>query len=188
MQAARGASLTPSDHVTSPDRRRRARQVFVILVVTGLLIDQGSKVWALAALADSDRALLGDWFTLHLVFNPGAAFSLGTEYTVVLTCLAIVAVGVILFLSRRLGSIFWAWGLGLLLAGVGGNLIDRVFRDPSPMRGHVVDFLRLPNWPVFNFADVFINVAAAIIIVQSFRGIALDGSRDTAAAKAEEQS
>ncbi len=145
----------------------------------GLVVDQLTKQWALSALEGGDRQLLGDWFSLHLVFNPGAAFSLGTEFTVALTCLAIVAVVVVLFLSRRLGSRLWALGLGLLLAGVSGNLVDRVFRDPSPFRGHVVDFLRLPNWPVFNFADVFINVAAGLIILQSFRGIALDGRRDT---------
>ena len=68
-------------------------------------------------------------------------------------------------------------GLGLLLAGVAGNLTDRVLREPGPMRGHVIAFLMLPNWPVFNIADVCINVAAGIILVQAFRGVRLDGTR-----------
>ena len=67
--------------------------------------------------------------------------------------------------------------LGLLLAGVGGNLTDRMLREPGPFRGHVVDFLMLPHWPIFNVADMCINVAAGLILVQAFRGIKLDGSR-----------
>jgi signal peptidase II len=45
------------------------------------------------------------------------------------------------------------------------------------LRGHVVDFLMLPHWPIFNVADMCINVAAALILLQAFRGIRLDGSR-----------
>jgi signal peptidase II len=124
-----------------------------------------------------DVPLVGDVLVLHLTRNPGAAFSTGTEYTVVLSCLAIVAVLVVLYLATRVRSVLWAAGLGLLLAGVSGNLTDRLLRDPGPLRGHVIDFLMLPNWPVFNIADVCINVAAGLILVQAFRGIRLDGTR-----------
>ena len=102
----------------------------------------------------------------------------GTEYTVVLSCLAVVAVCVVLYLSLRVRSVLWAVGLGLLLAGVSGNLTDRVLREPGPMRGHVIDFLMLPNWPVFNIADICINAAAGVILLQAFRGVRLDGTRD----------
>jgi signal peptidase II len=70
--------------------------------------------------------------------------------------------------------------LGLLLGGAAGNLTDRLVREPAPehmMQGHVVDFLELPNWPVFNLADAAIVLAAALIIVQSFRGVQIDGGR-----------
>ena len=109
--------------------------------------------------------------------NPGAAFSMGTEYTVVLSCIAIVAVVVILWQSPRIGERGWAVGRGLLRAGVAGNLTARLLREPGPLRGHVIDFLRLPNWPVFNVADMCVVAAAALIIVQSFRGLRLDGTR-----------
>ena len=82
-----------------------------------------------------------------------------------------------LWLSRRLGSAVWAVALGLLLAGIAGNLTDRMFRTPGPLRGHVVDFLMLPHWPIFNVADMCINAAAVLILVQAFRGIRLDGTR-----------
>lgn len=141
-------------------------------------MDQVTKGWAVTALADDEIGVIGDWFRLRLVFNPGAAFSTGTEYTVVFTCLAAVAVAVVLHLSRRVRSPLWAVGLGMLLAGVGGNLIDRVFRSPGVFRGHVVDFLSFGTFPVFNVADMMINVAAGVIIVQSLRGVRLDGSRE----------
>ena len=81
---------------------------------------------------------------------------------------------------RRLAAPGWAIGLGFLLAGVLGNLTDRVFRAPGFLRGHVVDFLQLPHWPVFNVADMCINVAAVVIIVQAVRGVSVDGTRGTA--------
>jgi signal peptidase II len=58
-----------------------------------------------------------------------------------------------------------------------GNLTDRIFRDPAPLRGHVIDFLQLPNWPIFNVADICINIAAAVIILQAIRGVSVDGTR-----------
>jgi signal peptidase II len=181
MQAARGASLNPSDQVDHHPSRRRvdARLVFGAVAVLAYAADLGSKQWAMAALADGDVQVLGDWLTLHLTSNPGAAFSTGTDFTIVFTCLAMVAVAVVLWLSRRVASTGWALALGFLLGGVSGNLTDRIVRDPAPFHGHVVDFLMLPNWPVFNVADICINVAAGLIILQTFRGIALDGSRDS---------
>ena len=89
------------------------------------------------------------------------------------------AVLVVLHLSRRIGTVAWAVALGLLLAGVAGNLTDRLFRAPGPMRGHVIDFLMLPNWPVFNVADMCIDVAAGLILLLAFRGIRIDGGRST---------
>ena len=79
--------------------------------------------------------------------------------------------------ARTLSDRLWAIGLGCLLGGVLGNLTDRVFRDPGFLRGHVVDFFQLPNWPVFNVADICINVAAAVIIVQAIRGVSHTGDR-----------
>jgi signal peptidase II len=152
--------------------------VFAAVALAAYTVDQVTKALALRHLADGDVELLGSWFVLHLVRNPGAAFSTGTDYTFALSVLAIVAVGVVLFLGRRIGSPLWAVTMGLLLAGVAGNLTDRLVRDPSPMRGHVIDMFMLPNWPVFNVADICINVAAGLILLQAFRGVRLDGSRD----------
>jgi signal peptidase II len=97
----------------------------------------------------------------------------------VLTVIACVVVVVVLRLLPKVHSTGWAAALGLLLGGALGNLTDRIFRSPAPFRGHVVDFLELPNWPVFNVADCCIVVAAVLIAVQSMRGVGMDGSRAT---------
>ena len=161
------------------------RLAFVAVAAAGLALDQVSKTLAMRNLDDGDIDVLGSWLVLHLTRNPGAAFSTGTQYTLLFSLLAIAAVVVVLYLSRRVGSLLWAIALGLLFAGVSGNLIDRVFRDPAPLRGHVVDFLMVPHWPVFNVADICINVAAGLILVQAFRGIRIDGTRDGARERGE---
>lgn len=143
-------------------------------------LDLGSKQWALAELTDGDIPVLGHWLTFHLTFNPGAAFSTGTDFTIVFTGLSMVAVVVVMWLGRRVASTGWALAFGLLLGGVAGNLTDRIFREPAAFHGHVVDFVMLPNWPVFNVADMCINVAAGLVILQTLRGIALDGTRESA--------
>jgi signal peptidase II len=89
---------------------------------------------------------------------------------------ALIAAVVVVFYARRVRHRGWGLALGLLLAGVTGNLVDRIFRDPAPFRGHVVDFLALPNWPVFNVADMCIDLAAALFVILLLRGVRLDGS------------
>ncbi len=177
MQAARGTSLNPSDVNPVPGQTRRGSTwwIFALVGLGTYALDVGTKQWALAALEDRDIKVVGDLLILHLTHNPGAAFSTGTEFTVVLSCLAVVAVCVVLVLSLRLRSPLWSLGLGLLLGGVAGNLTDRIVREPSVMRGHVIDWLMLPNWPVFNVADMCIMTAAGVIILQSIRGVTLRG-------------
>ena len=184
MQAARGASLTGDQNVSPPSRPRGTRTrllvVFGLVAAVAYAVDVVSKIVAVDRLSDRpDVEIIGDFFVLHLVRNPGAAFSTGTAYTEVFTVLAILAVVAILWFIRKVGSAVWAVALGLLLAGVGGNLTDRLVREPGVLRGHVIDFFMLPNWPVFNVADICINVAAALILLQVMRGVHLDGTRAT---------
>jgi len=182
MQAARGASLTGDHDVDPPVRPRGSRvrllAVFALVALTVYVVDVVSKILAVDRLTDRpDVKIIGDFLVLHLVRNPGAAFSTGTGYTQIFSCLAIAAVVVICFLARRIGSLGWAFALGFLLAGVAGNLTDRLVREPGPLRGHVIDFFMLPHWPVFNVADISIDIAAGLILIQVFRGVRLDGTR-----------
>jgi signal peptidase II len=187
MQAARGASLTGDENGPDPDAtgptpssgpRARHLALFAGVALVAYAVDVLSKVVAVEKLTDRpDVRVLGDFLVLHLVRNPGAAFSTGTAYTEVFSVVAIAAVLVIAWFARRVRSAVWAVALGLLMAGVAGNLTDRLVREPGPLRGHVIDFFMLPHWPVFNVADVCIDVAAALILVQVYRGIRLDGTR-----------
>ena len=176
MQAARGASLT-RDHAS------RLGHLLGIAVVFWL-VDLGTKVLALRELADRGPVeVLGSLLRLNLTRNPGAAFSAGTSITPALAAFALAAFVVVLVLATRVRTTGWAWALGLLLAGIAGNLTDRLFREPGPMRGHVIDFLELPNWPIFNVADICINAAAVLIVVQSLRGVPLRGRPDDTSAE-----
>jgi signal peptidase II len=147
--------------------------------VVALAVDAASKAYAVHELAGrAPVQVVGDLLRLTYARNPGAAFSTGTAYTPVISAVAVVAAIVVGWLLRRVRSLGWAWAFGLLLAGIVGNLADRIFRDPGPFHGHVVDFIQLPHWPVFNVADICINLAAALILLQAVRGVRLDGSRE----------
>ncbi len=151
--------------------------VFATVAVGAWVLDQVSKHLAVAKLTDHTPVrVVGDLLQLVLVRNAGAAFSTGTSFTQVLSVVAMIATVVIVWFGFRARTTLWAIALGLLLAGVGGNLTDRLFRPPSPFHGHVVDFLMLPHWPVFNVADVCINLAALVIVIQAMRGVRLDGT------------
>jgi signal peptidase II len=178
MQATRGTSLSstgPAEHQPSATRHRL---LFVVVALAAYAVDVGTKLLAVAHLTPDDPVdLVGGLLRLDLVRNPGAAFSTGTSYTLLLSVIALIAAGVVLRFGRRLGDPTWAVALGLLLAGVCGNLTDRVFREPGFLRGHVVDFLELPHWPVFNVADMLIDTAVLLIVVQTWRGVGITGAR-----------
>ena len=152
--------------------------VFLAVAVVAWGVDQVTKHLAVDRLTNHPPVhLVGGLLQANLTRNPGAAFSTGAAFTQVFSVVAIAAVVAILWFGRRVRTTLWAVGLGLLLAGVAGNLTDRLFRTPGPLRGHVVDFLQLPHWPIFNVADICINLAAVVIVVQALRGVRLDGTR-----------
>lgn len=145
------------------------------------MVDQLTKAWAVSQLADGEPVeVIGEFLQFRLIRNSGAAFSLATDRTFVLTIASAAVAVVILHLSRKLTSLPWAIALGALLGGALGNLVDRVFRAPGPFQGHVVDFLELPGWPVFNLADSAIVVAAVLIAVLSLRGVAYNAGAEPA--------
>ncbi|GLY18566.1 signal peptidase II [Kineosporia rhizophila] len=165
----------------APSARRRAYSAAVPLIALVVLgLDQLTKYIAVQELTGRGRVdVLGDVFGFYLIRNPGAAFSLATGATWIFSVVAVAVAIFIIRMSRTLGHWGWAIALGLLLGGAVGNLTDRIFRSPGVFRGHVVDFLELPNWPIFNLADCAITCAAVLIAVLSVIGIGLDGQRVT---------
>jgi signal peptidase II len=144
-----------------------------------LALDVVSKLVVVAKLSDRDPVeLLGGLLKLHLTRNPGAAFGMAGSATVIFTLVAVAVVVVIVRSARRLRSVGWAVVFGLVLGGALGNLSDRVFRAPGPLRGRVVDWLELPHWPIFNLADSAIVCGAVLAVLLSLRGVGVDGRRE----------
>ncbi len=152
--------------------------LLLTVAVFVIAADVVSKAIVVARMPDhAPIRLLGGLLTITLTRNGGAAFSIGTSMTIVFTVIALGVIAYILRAARSLRSIGWAIALGLLLGGASGNLLDRIFRAPGLFEGHVVDWIELPHWPVFNLADSAIVCAGVLVVLLALRGIRLDGTR-----------
>ncbi len=178
MQAEAGTPLT---HAPTPSTVRPRRRTVVVLGLAAgwVVLDQLTKVWAERALTQGEPVqVVGDLLRWHLTYNSGAAFSMGTSLTPVITVVGTVISVVVVSMAFRVRSLPWAVALGLLLGGAVGNQIDRYLREPGPLFGHVVDFIRLPNFAIFNVADIGVTSAAVLIGILALRGLRLDGTRE----------
>ena len=136
-------------------------------------LDQWSKQLVLRLINPYEaRIVVPDFFSLVNVTNTGAAFGSfkgNNTFFIVISIVALVVVTV--FLVRRRGTDAWRnLSLALLLAGILGNLTDRL------LYGHVIDFLLFnlhvryaDPWPAFNVADSCISIAVVLFIIHSFR-------------------
>lgn len=160
-----------------PVKHQRRLLLFVIAGVV-LATDLLTKILAVANIEPGRPVwLIGDIVSLRLVRNPGAAFSMATGMTWLLTLVAVGVVIGVVRIGRTLRSPWWALGLGLVLGGALGNLVDRFFRAPGVMQGHVVDFVSVGWWPVFNVADSGIVCGAILLVVLTLIGLEPDGTR-----------
>jgi signal peptidase II len=159
----------------APVRPRRRLRLLLSVAATVLALDVITKVLAVKLLTPGQPvSIIGDTVTWTLVRNSGAAFSMATGYTWVLTLVALGVVIGIIWMGRRLVSPWWAVGLGMILGGALGNLVDRFLRAPGPLRGHVVDFLSIGWWPVFNVADPAVVGGAILLVGLSLFGYDFD--------------
>lgn len=178
----------------STEQLPRRRVGLLALVAIGFFaLDLVTKIIAVATLEGREPVrILGGAVYLQLLRNPGAAFSMATGMTWVLALVAIVVVVAIIWIARKLRSAAWAVGLGLVLSGAVGNLVDRLFRAPSVMQGHVVDFISVfapygQVWPVFNVADSAIVCGGVLIVLLTVLGREFDGTRARGKAAAEDK-
>lgn len=142
-----------------------------------VVVDQFTKFLAVEYLrGEPPIEILGSWLRLTYGENTGAAFGIGTGFTWIFTAIAIIVAIVIVRTARKLGSVAWALALGGLLGGALGNLIDRLIRPPGPGQGYVVDFIALPNFPIFNVADMAITVSAVLMVLLTLRGTDYTGA------------
>lgn len=162
----------------SGPRRHRA-WIAVVVFAVGYIADQLTKRWVETTMTEGQVTdVLAPVLRWHFIRNPGAAFSIGEEHTWIFTIIqAAVAVFVVVLLFR-VRSAVWAVALGGLLGGVLGNLTDRLLRPPGFGVGHVVDFIALPNFAIFNIADSLIVCSMIGIVLLMFTGHQLDGTRE----------
>ena len=179
LQAARGTTLTGS--------RTGVRLLALGIGVVGLALDQLVKLASVTFLEPGAPVpLVGDLFQLNLIRNPGAAFGMGAGSTIVFSVFAIAATLACLFYALpRITRPWHGVVLGMLMAGITGNLVDRIFQPPSFLHGHVIDMFQLAYFgAIFNVADVCITAAAVLIVVGGFRDERAE-AREAAAAEAE---
>jgi signal peptidase II len=136
------------------------------------VLDQLSKQWVLRSIGPyAARNIVPDFFGLVNVTNTGAAFGSfkgNNTFFIVISIVALVVV-TLLLVRRRQPDAWRDLSLALLLAGILGNLTDRL------RYGHVIDFLLFnlhiryaDPWPAFNMADSCISIAVVLFIIHSF--------------------
>lgn len=178
---ATDATANPSD-----EKRERvdARAMIIVAVVAvGVFaLDQLAKYLVVSNMELGETLpLLGQLLQLHFVTNSGAAFSLASGFTWILSIIAVGVIAFIIWFARRIRSIAWAVTFGLVLGGAFGNATDRLFREPGFGVGHVIDFLQLWGFPaIFNIADIAVVTGMGLFLLLTIRGVGLDGVRHNA--------
>lgn len=153
-----------SDDTVTPLR------AFAAALGTAWALDVATKVWAAASLTEQAISLLGGRLLLRESRNTGAAFSIGTGQTVLISLLGIAIVLAVVRHVRTVTSRAAAAAWGLIAGGAVGNLTDRLLREPGPLRGGVVDWIVVGWFPSFNAADSAITVGAVLLLILTFRG------------------
>lgn len=149
----------------SPSRIRRLAVALLVAAVV-IAIDQATKAAAIAQLSETERIpLVGDLLGLQLAFNAGATLSIGANVTWLITLLGTAATVVLVIAATRARTVWWAVGIGFILGGAVGNLIDRFFSPPSFANGRVTDFLAYGELFIGNLADVFLGIGAAVLVI-----------------------
>lgn len=140
--------------------------IMAIIMIVALIIDQLTKTIVLRSMQPGVPVyLIGDWFRFNLVFNPGAAFSMGTNMTWVFTIIQISFVLIISFSARKVEHPVQAVALALIAGGAAGNGADRLFREPGFFIGHVVDFISIGSFAIFNIADSCITIGVVLLMM-----------------------
>jgi signal peptidase II len=178
----------PSEPTGTAAGQPRARRRRLLLILAGLAVfayalDQLTK-WLVSSTMREGQVIpvLPPLLNWHFIRNSGAAFSIGENFTWFFTLVMTGVAVAILVQARKVGSVWWSIALGMLLGGALGNLTDRLFRAPSFGMGHVVDFIALPNFAIFNVADSAVVGSVILICILTFKGIPFRGAPPAAKA------
>jgi signal peptidase II len=152
--------------------RRTLTALTFSLAAFWIALDQLTKLWAETALVGQPRTpILGGWFGLVLVYNPGAAFGLGSGFVWVLTVIAGIAVIVLVVVALRTHTFWWSIAIGSMLGGAVSHFFDRLLRGDTIGTGKIVDFIDYGGFFVGNIADIALVGAAIGSVLLSFFGV-----------------
>lgn len=177
---------------TPRSTRRRAAPFLVTALLVAVVVyaaDQATKALVERTMQLGETIpVFGDWLQWHYILNPGAAFSMGEDFTWIFTAImAVVSLGILIYLPR-VRSWPWVLALGLVLGGALGNLTDRLLRWPGFPNGHVVDFIHVKFFAVFNLADCGVVIGIALAALLLLTGREPDGSRTSSGTKDQDAS
>lgn len=133
----------------------------LLLAIMTIIIDQWSKYYISAHMWPGlSIPVVEDIFHITYILNPGAAFGILEHRTGFFVVVAVAMLAAVIYFYPRLpaGSVWARVGLGLLVGGAMGNLIDRV------RLGVVIDFFDFRIWPIFNVADIAIVTGVTLIV------------------------
>jgi signal peptidase II len=156
--------------MTAPVRARRRAAIALFSAAGAVyLLDRVTKLWAERRLPGDPIDVIPGVLSFRFATNPGGAFSLGQDIPWFFVGASVIVSVLIVVTAFRHTNPVTAVALGLVLGGALGNLTDRYARGEG-FTGHVVDFIDLQIWPVFNVADSAIVVGAIVLAVGSFLG------------------
>jgi len=150
-------------------QERRTLPALIAVAAAVTAVDQLTKWLAQRELVGNDVDLIGS-LRLHLVYNKGAAFSLGSRFAPIIALVAVAVVVTLLGMGRKLRGWVPLIAVAAIVGGAVGNLLDRLFREGSGiLGGPVIDFIDLQWWPVFNVADMAITLGAVALALTAGR-------------------
>ena len=149
--------------MTQGQRRIPSLSLLVAAVVVGL--DQLSKHWAVSQLNDGHTVHVLWSLQFNLAFNSGMAFGGGQGLGPFIGVIAVVVVVFLLLSLRQTSGKLSVVAIGLIVGGAMGNIVDRLFREDAWLHGRVVDFIDFQWFPIFNIADMCVNVGGGLLIV-----------------------
>ena len=149
--------------MSQSQRKIPSLSLLIAALVVG--IDQLSKHWAVSQLNDGHTVHVLWTLQFNLAFNGGMAFGRGQGLGPIIGVIAtIVVVGLVLSLRRSDGKMSIV-AVGLIVGGAMGNIVDRLFRGDAWLHGKVVDFIDFQWFPIFNIADICVNVGGGLLVL-----------------------
>ena len=149
--------------MSQSQRKIPSLSLLIAALVVG--IDQLSKHWAVSQLNDGHTVHVLWTLRFNLSFNGGMAFGRGQGFGPIIGVVATIVVVALLLSLRQSGSKISIVAIGLIVGGAMGNIVDRLFRGDAWLHGKVIDFIDFQWFPIFNVADICVNVGGGLLVL-----------------------